>query len=73
MSLILELKQISKHYPGVKALEDVSLRLFAGEVHALLGENGGPGVEKLGHASDAALALRLLGGRRWSRLGCCRT
>lgn len=40
MSLILELKQISKHYPGVKALEDVSLRLFAGEVHALLGENG---------------------------------
>ncbi|MCH1931170.1 sugar ABC transporter ATP-binding protein [Shewanella sp. A25] len=40
MSLILELKQISKLYPGVKALEDVSLRLFAGEVHALLGENG---------------------------------
>lgn len=40
MSLMLELKQISKHYPGVKALEDVSLRLFAGEVHALLGENG---------------------------------
>ncbi|UXM80797.1 hypothetical protein N7V09_12980 [Shewanella seohaensis] len=31
MSLILELKQISKHYPGVKALEDVSLRLFAGK------------------------------------------
>lgn len=40
MDLILELNNISKYYPGVKALEAVNLRLFAGEVHALLGENG---------------------------------
>ncbi len=37
---ILELSEITKTYPGVKALTDVSLSLQPGEVHALLGENG---------------------------------
>ena len=31
---------VSKTFPGVRALENVDLRLNAGEVHALLGENG---------------------------------
>lgn len=31
---------ITKTFPGVKALSNVSLRLFPGEVHALMGENG---------------------------------
>jgi rhamnose transport system ATP-binding protein len=31
---------ISKHYAGVKALQDVALELLPGEVHALVGENG---------------------------------
>ncbi|HZN73593.1 MAG TPA: sugar ABC transporter ATP-binding protein [Micromonosporaceae bacterium] len=31
---------ISKEFPGVKALIDVDFRLFAGEVHGLMGENG---------------------------------
>ena len=37
---ILELKNISKFYPGVVALNNVSLTVRRGEVHALVGENG---------------------------------
>ncbi len=37
---ILEMKGITKEFPGVKALDDVSLRVRPGSVHALMGENG---------------------------------
>ncbi len=40
MGAILELENISKQFPGVKALDDVRFDMAAGEVHALLGENG---------------------------------
>lgn len=36
----LVMEGIVKGFPGVKALSDVNLRLFPGEVHALMGENG---------------------------------
>lgn len=37
---MLELKNISKIFPGVKALDNVSLSFQPGEIHALMGENG---------------------------------
>lgn len=38
--LLVQLVEISKTFPGVKALDHVSLDLRPGEVHALIGENG---------------------------------
>lgn len=37
---MLELKNISKSFPGVKALQDISVNFQNGEIHAILGENG---------------------------------
>ena len=37
---VLEIKNVGKQFPGVKALDDVSLFVKRGEIHALLGENG---------------------------------
>ncbi len=38
--IILEMRHITKSFPGVKALDDVSLKVQRGEIHALVGENG---------------------------------
>ncbi|WP_422448958.1 sugar ABC transporter ATP-binding protein [Thermoanaerobacterium sp. DL9XJH110] len=37
---LLEMNNISKEFPGVKALDDVTLKVRAGTIHALVGENG---------------------------------
>ncbi|NIK79906.1 putative multiple sugar transport system ATP-binding protein [Paenibacillus castaneae] len=37
---ILEMRGITKTFPGVKALENVNLKVKEGEIHALMGENG---------------------------------
>lgn len=39
-NVLLRMEHISKSFPGVKALDDVSLTVKAGTVHALMGENG---------------------------------
>jgi putative multiple sugar transport system ATP-binding protein len=38
--IILEMRGITKTFPGVKALNDVSFKVRQGEIHALVGENG---------------------------------
>lgn len=40
MSLLIEMKNIRKEFPGVVALQNIHFQLRAGEVHVLLGENG---------------------------------
>jgi rhamnose transport system ATP-binding protein len=37
---VLELREITKTFPGVKALDKVQFKLKPGEIHALMGENG---------------------------------
>ncbi|MDQ0029350.1 multiple monosaccharide ABC transporter ATP-binding protein [Arthrobacter bambusae] len=38
--VLLEMRSITKEFPGVKALSNVSLRVKVGEIHAICGENG---------------------------------
>ena len=38
--ILLEMKNITKEFPGVKALDNVNLQVEEGEIHALVGENG---------------------------------
>ena len=37
---VLEMRHISKRFDMTQALDDVSLTLYPGEIHALVGENG---------------------------------
>ena len=39
-STILEMRDITKTFPGVKALSNVNLSVEAGDIHAVVGENG---------------------------------
>ena len=37
---LLEMRQISKRFPGVTALDRVDFTVESGEIHALIGQNG---------------------------------
>ena len=50
--IILEMRGITKEFPGVKALDAVSMQVRAGEVHAMVGENG----------AGKSTLMRVLGG-----------
>lgn len=39
-NILLEMKNVNKHFPGVYALKNVNFELEKGQIHALLGENG---------------------------------
>jgi len=39
-TIILEMSHITKEFPGVKALDDVTFKVRKGEIHCLVGENG---------------------------------
>ncbi len=54
---ILELSGISKQFGGVPALDSVGLRLFSGEVHALMGQNG----------AGKSTLIKTVGGRKYFR------
>jgi len=40
MATILEMAHITKEFPGVKALDDVTFKVKKGEIHFIVGENG---------------------------------
>jgi ribose transport system ATP-binding protein len=55
-SLLLEMKGVSKHFPGVKALDQITFDVRAGEVHGLVGENGAGKSTLMGVASGSLVA-----------------
>jgi ribose transport system ATP-binding protein len=54
--ILLQLTGVTKTFPGVRALSQVSFDVIAGEVHGLVGENGAGKSTLMGVASGALLA-----------------
>jgi len=40
LDYIIEMRNIVKDFPGIRANDDITLQIKKGEIHALLGENG---------------------------------
>ena len=47
---IIEMLNITKEFPGIKANDNITLQLKKGEIHALLGENGAGKSTQIGRA-----------------------
>ncbi|MGR3376534.1 ATP-binding cassette domain-containing protein [Salipiger abyssi] len=54
--LLLEMRGVSKHFPGVRALDKITFDVRPGEVHGLVGENGAGKSTLMGVASGALVA-----------------
>lgn len=54
--LLLQMRGVSKQFPGVRALHDITFDVQAGEVHGLVGENGAGKSTLMGVASGALVA-----------------
>ena len=54
--IVLDIKDVTKTFPGVKALDCVSFDVRAGEVHGLVGENGAGKSTLMGLASGSLVA-----------------
>lgn len=69
--IILSIKNITKRYPGVLALNHVSFDLLEGEVHALLGENGAGKstlIKAIAGAIDLDEGIIRINGQEFSRI-----
>ena len=71
MKYLVEMKNITKRFPGVTALENICFQLLPGEVHVLLGENGAGKstlMKILSGAYEPSEGSIIIGGKEYSRL-----
>lgn len=71
MTNLVEMKNITKKFPGVTALENISFGIKAGEVHVLLGENGAGKstlMKILSGAYEPTAGVIVAGGKEYQRL-----
>ena len=69
--IVLQMKNITKRYPGVVALNSVSVDFEAGQVHALLGENGAGKstlIKVLSGAVENDEGQIVIGGQEYSKM-----
>ena len=64
---LLEMQQITKEFPGVKALDGVTMDLHAGEFHSLVGENGAGKSHPDESACQASIRSALTAATSWSK------